>query len=91
MKLEMNTQTPIKGQRILLRGFDTDREAEAKSLLVKHGYQVVTSIALADALVLGLGNAAAAIEAAHKAQILVAPWTEFRSRMGDTRGPFPAG
>ena len=90
MKLEMNTQTPIKGQRILLRGFDTDREAEAKSLLVKHGYQVVTSIALADALVLGLGNAAAAIEAAHKAQILVAPWTEFRSRMGDTVLQSPA-
>ena len=38
----MNTQIPIKGQKILLRGFDAEQETEAKHLLVKHGYQVVT-------------------------------------------------
>ena len=84
MKSETYIQTPIKGQKILLRGFDAGQEAEAKVLLVKNGYQVVTSIALADALVVGLGNAAPAVEAAQKARILVAPWTEFCSRMGDT-------
>jgi len=79
----MTTPTPIKGQKILLRGFDPEEQTEAEGLLVKHGYQVVTSITLADALIVGTGSATPAVEAAKKARILVAPWSEFRARMGD--------
>ena len=89
MKLETNITTPIKGQKILLRGFNAEQEAEAKGLLVKQGYLVVTSIALADALIVGAGPAAPAVEAAQKAKIMVAPWTEFRSRMSATAAAAP--
>jgi hypothetical protein len=82
MKKETADATPIKGQRILLRGFDPAQEAEAKALLQKQGYEVVSSIAVADALVVGDGPAAAAVEAATKSRIPVSPWSEFRGRVG---------
>ena len=81
MKSELHKQVPINGQRILLRGFDCDQEVEARTLLVKHGYQVATSITLADMVVVGTGSAAAAVEVARKAGIAVAPWTEFTFRL----------
>jgi len=81
MKPDTNIQIPIKGQKILLRGFEASQEAEARHLLAECGYQIVTSIALADALIVGKGNAAPAVEAAHKAKIMVSPWTDFCSRM----------
>src|ERR1035437_4538563 len=90
MKIENSTQAPIKGQRIILRGFDPDQEAEARSALLGHGYQVVSSKPVADALLVGTGNAATAIEAAQKARILVASWTDFQSRMCGASSPMPA-
>jgi MoxR-like ATPase len=84
MKPELNNQTPIKGQKILLRGFDAEQEAEAKNLLVKHGYQVATSIALADVLVVGMGDATTAVEVAKKSKIPVTSWSDFRSRLSET-------
>jgi hypothetical protein len=90
MKIENSTQAPIKGQRIILRGFDPGQEAEARSALLGHGYQVVSSMAVADALVVGTGNATTAIEAAQKARILVASWTDFQSRMCGAGSPMPA-
>lgn len=90
MKLETNLQIPIRGQKILLRGFDADQEAAARSLLSEHGYQLVTSIAIADALVVGTGNATPAVEAATKAKILVSPWTQFRSRLCNAVSEPPA-
>ena len=84
MKPDLNNQIPIKGQRILLRGLEANQEAEAKNLLVKHGYEVVTSIALADALVVGSGNATTAVEVANKSKIPVMSWRDIRSQLEDT-------
>lgn len=90
MKSETHKQVPIKGQRILLRGFDSNQEAEARTSLLKHGYQIATSIALADMVVVGTGNSATAVEAAKKASIVVAPWTEFNSRLAVASAPVAA-
>ena len=81
MKSEIHQPVPVKGQRILLRGFDDHQEAEVRISLLKQGYQVATSIALADIVVVGTGNSSAAVEAARKAGIVVAPWTEFTARL----------
>lgn len=75
----MKSITPAQGQKILLRGFDPQQEVEAKTLLETHGYQIVTSITLAEALVVGANNATVAIEAANKVKISVTPWIQFRS------------
>lgn len=85
--LTIQKQIPIKGQRILLRGFDCRQEAEAKGLLAKHGYHLATSIALADIVLVGGGNAATAVEAAKKAGITVTAWAEFNSHLPPPAGP----
>jgi MoxR-like ATPase len=82
--MEAVTPPPLKGYRVLLRGFHPDEETEVRNSLNHYGYQVVSSIVVADALVLGTGSASAAIEAARKARLHIAPWTEFRTRMDKT-------
>lgn len=77
----IHSKTPINGQRILLRGFSADLEVEAKAKLTRHGYQLATSIALADILLTGGSNASAAIEAAQKAGITILEWADFSLRL----------
>jgi len=77
----IHSKTPINGQRILLRGFSADLEVEAKARLTRHGYQLATSIALADILLTGGSNASAAIEAAQKAGITILEWADFSLRL----------
>ena len=83
----MQSNTPIKGFKVLLRGFDPQPEAAAKALLEKHGYQIVTSITLAESVVVGTNNASMAIEAAKKMKVPVTPWAEFQSGLS---GSVPA-
>lgn len=78
----MKSNAPIKGLKVLLRGFDPQPEAAAKTLLEKHGYQVVTSITLAESVLVGTNNASMAIEAAKKLKLPVTPWAEFQSGLG---------
>lgn len=78
------TPVPLKGQRILLRGLDSLQETQARASLLAEGYHVATSLALADILVTGDGNAGAAIEAAQKAGLPVLPWSEFSNHLAPT-------
>lgn len=78
---------PLKGQRVLLRGFELEREQPAKALLAEHGFQIVSSIALADALVVGSGLVTQASEAAKKSKIAVFQWDELRARLGTKLTP----
>jgi MoxR-like ATPase len=87
MKCETIARTPIKGEKVLLRGFEPAGEGEARDVLTREGYQVVTSIALADALVVGPGHAATAIEAAQKSNILVVQWIDFHARLSNSPPP----
>ncbi len=75
----MSAIPPIKGQKVLLRGFDTASDADARTMLLSQGYKVVNSLAQADILITGSGNASAAVEAANKSKIVVTPWSEFSS------------
>ena len=86
--METVTPPPLKGNRILLRGFHPEEETEVRQSLTQSGYQVVSSIVVADALVLGTGSASTAVEAARKARLPIAPWTEFRTRL-DTAATSP--
>jgi hypothetical protein len=82
--------TPVKGKKICLRGFGQQQESEVASRLVNYGFEVAASISCADALVVGPGDAALAVEAARKARLPVTPWTEFISALENVATPAPA-
>jgi len=81
---------PLKGQKICLRGFSQEQEMDAKARLMKHGVEVAVSVSCADAMIVGSGDAALAIEAAKKARLPVTPWSEFISALESAASPAPA-
>ena len=81
---------PLKGQKICLRGFSQEQETDAKARLVQHGFEFAASVSCADAMVVGSGDAALAIEAAKKARLPVTPWSEFISALDNAASTAPA-
>ena len=73
-----------------MRGFSQEQETDAKARLVKHGFEVAVSVSCADAMIVGSGDAALAIEAAKRARLPVTPWSEFISALESAAAPAPA-
>ncbi len=79
--MDLQKQPPMKGHRILLRGFSMEMEKNVRLQIEDAGFQVVSSIATADTLVKGGGDAGVALDVARKSRLPILDWEDFKHRL----------